>query len=62
MASYTYWIIEGSVAEVDRHLHTDAKEPGDQVITLKDTLLLKLGIGRWDGEDLNKYTLSLLEQ
>ena len=45
-ASYTYRIIEGSVAQVDTHLHTDAEEPGDEVITLQDTLLLKLEIGR----------------
>ena len=42
---YTYRIIESPVAEVDTHLHTDAEEPGNEVITLQNTLLLKLGVG-----------------
>ena len=42
MCRMTYRVIDGPVAEVHTHLHTDAEEPGDEVITLQYTLLLKL--------------------
>ena len=38
-------VIEGAVAQVNTHLHTDPEEPRDEVIALQNALLLELQEG-----------------